>query len=907
VERDIVAVVNEYAALVLGELKGQNLSAVEQAHREANFEPTFVTTVEQAVALLDGKPWRALLVDITAPGASRFCQEARGRRALYNVPLIGLSPKLTDLAFLNALRWGADDLVALGAAEALRARLSATPNRLAPLASATRGDAVVADADQGRCDLLGRVLSNAGYNVKYALDAVTARFFALKTSPELIVLNADVLEARRLIEDSRAVGKRARWVVMTRQKSVDQLRSDLSRLTSVTVMSSHGPPENVLFSANLLNTTNESKQRNDERALYGTMVLFRSVGDERDECGFSYSISSAGLYIRTLLPPPANEVWLEVIPAGQNRRVRLAAKVAWSRTFGQPGAETAPPGFGLRIVDGLGEDLGLWEAGFRSLAPESPESVPGAPALSPSFRVPSPAGRLGLSYAPSVAPVQIDGVPSGLPPSVPSRPSFRTSTPSSPSITVPRPQMRSTSIAPMPVLASQPPAWSAREPLTKPVERMTRAPNPTSNDDRGRTVLGMGIPADIRGAQPPVSDNPGMQPTDLAKLLADAGLLDTPSPDSVSPRESLPPETESERAPVSLNPGDLESLPPRPGTGKAADDAEAAPQDPTLDIGPDENLNETTEQTSVAEVLERLFDPGAGANPSNAQAQGTPAASEALARTVPDAPAVTAAVPETIPPGRLSTPRPTANSSVSPKPAALPAETASARKRVWAAAAAGLAVVALAAAAPLFIRNSPQKDKAVRARTETHSVAANPPVLPREVAAAPSTVEPSTVEPSGTEPGATEPGSTGLLNAAVMESGATPIAEVPTFQAAEPSAALNSSTPISATAPLDATTSAVMPVVQPVRDAPPNVPDDANTLPENMAYIYIASPLKQALVFVHGVPYGATNQWLRTKCGLRFVRLGTAPGRWLSPGVPSRVRCRAGNVIEIAGDNPAPR
>jgi hypothetical protein len=44
---------------------------------------------------------------------------------------------------------------------------------------------------------------------------------------------------------------------------------------------------------------------------------------------------------------------------------------------------------------------------------------------------------------------------------------------------------------------------------------------------------------------------------------------------------------------------------------------------------------------------------------------------------------------------------------------------------------------------------------------------------------------------------------------------------------------------------------------------------------------------------------GGTNAWLETKCGPRFIRLGSAPGKWLSEGVPSKLQCRAANRVEL--------
>jgi hypothetical protein len=65
-----------------------------------------------------------------------------------------------------------------------------------------------------------------------------------------------------------------------------------------------------------------------------------------------------------------------------------------------------------------------------------------------------------------------------------------------------------------------------------------------------------------------------------------------------------------------------------------------------------------------------------------------------------------------------------------------------------------------------------------------------------------------------------------------------------------------------------------------------------------MAWLYVHSTATTH-VFVHGIDHGETNQWLKSRCGGRFVRLGTAPGSWLSAGVPVKLRCRQSNEIDL--------
>jgi hypothetical protein len=398
--------VSQGRLLVLGNLKGSALAALETARRDTGYDATILARADDAIHELDRPQLRALVVDLTTPGAARFCQEARARRALFNVPLIALSPKLTELAFSNAQRWGADDVVALGAAEALAARLEFIPEIAAPLAMATRGEAVIADTDRGRCDVLGRVLANAGFNVKYATDPVATRFYLNKNNVKLFVLNTELGDPATMIAEARAAGNPADWVVTTKTLAVDALREELSRSERVIVMPSHGPPENALFAINLLQPSSDAQRRTELRALHAAVVVFRALSWDHDEHGFTYSVSAGGLYLRTLVRPPKERVWLELTPPNVPRKVKLLAEVAWSRTFGQPGAETAPPGFGVRIVDGQGDDLTLWRQGFESLDIKSPAAA-GMPELRPSttsFRIPLPA-QAATVRANSLAPV----------------------------------------------------------------------------------------------------------------------------------------------------------------------------------------------------------------------------------------------------------------------------------------------------------------------------------------------------------------------------------------------------------------------------------------------------------------------------------------------------------------------
>lgn len=565
--------------LILGNFRGASRSALTTATNSLRLDVAEFSDVDEAIAALESQPWKAILVDTTLSGASRFCAEARALRSLFDVPLIALSPRLTDLAFLNGLRWGADDVVALGAAEPLAVRLTALfANQPSVETPSSRGIAVVADPDRRRGDGLGRALHLAGYTVKYASDPVSARYYLSKSDTDLYVLNTELAEPTTLL-GSGEQNPDCRTVILAKPTQLSELEQQFHGNRSVVVMSAGGPPENVLFAVNLL-FPNEASKRGETRALFGTVVFFRAVGDYRDECGFSYTASPQGIYVRTLAPAPSDKVWVELIPPDGERRVRLVGRVAWSRPFGSPGGEAAPPGFGVRIVDGLGEDLALWSSCLRSLEFRAPATlVPEARFSTPMSRLSSPDDLRPLFVAPPdrqptppsepkgdietkepSAPAQVDvddaaTNPSVAAPSSPGAASSADSAPRSPdaAASTDSPQAATPSLTG----ATSPPGSNAKlkAPTSLPISRLRGAANQVSTrpslrlsvpgpaGTRRESLLRSGKLSRHPGEEPhppepaPVPNRPGRGQTvlGLGLLKRDGSVRDTTAPDTASP------------------------------------------------------------------------------------------------------------------------------------------------------------------------------------------------------------------------------------------------------------------------------------------------------------------------------------------------------------------------------------
>lgn len=930
--RDIVSRVSRREVLVLGTFNGAAQAAIEHAHDDSGLCAAFHANADAAIGALDERDWRALMVDLTTPGAVRLCHEARARRALFNVPLIALTPRLTELAFSNALRAGADDVAALGAAESLRVRLANLPPERISVTDPARGEVVIADGDRGRCDVLGRVLANAGYRVRYAIDAVTARFYAQRNELALYVCNSELCDPTELILTARQHSDFP-WIVTTRQLDVDAVRRDLASFSRVAVMSAHSPPENLLFVLNSLGPDSAARRRSGQRALHGSVALFRGAGQEADECGFTYSVSTRGVYIRTLLPAPAGDVWLELIPPLKTRRVRLLARVAWSRHFAQAGGESAPAGFGLRVVDGLGQDLRLWEEGARQLVEGNALTGEGRKTQQGGgFRVPLPSNRpprprraittlRGSAMVPSAAasstPPQASHLVN-LQPAAPAHQEERRADADRP--------RRSTRLG-MGLLSDHPPAPS------KKVDAASSA--------IGRTLPGMPAPScdQTEEIPPPAPDSAAslVEPASPAPFerLSASELLSWPPEAWPSEEQFRAAFGSLEVTPLVPSTTALEQATPHPGAAPpvnetpvsevtAGDETHAHPWTqreagaatphpdaaPPVDPGEERHATEpeggvTRGEEATSKEWQPELTPFSRARAHDAES--TPLLAPASVNLAPlpeDLPMADGVPSSRRDESQFALARAT-SASTSPLPKAEPAspttpETArraahSPRRprrstQVW-------TLGALVALAGIFaLTLTPKRLNWMAARAIDAPSSAVPSVTNSRAnadRAAPHAATHSSsmhVTRHGTRSGAAPSEQLPGLSHETTPS--------PSAHARQPSVPASSS---EATATLPPTPAAEAWTLTPLAQLPSSIPaaPPGEGLAEDLAWLFVQAP-GASRVYVHGIDYGETNRWLQAKCGTRFVRLGTAPGHWSSSGLPTQLRCRQANVLRAA-------
>ena len=400
--------------IALGNLAGELKTSLEAAARAAGLELLLTREPARAFIELERDGALAVLVDMATLGAEQFCKRARGTERLRSVPVIGMSRHPNELGFARVFAWGADDLVPLGARLPLEHRLLVLRDTTRPDTSGF-GQAVVAEATTQRRALVGRVLAQAGYEVKFAVDRGAVELYASQSETRLVVISAALGDPRRIIEAAARAGALPTWIVTVEARSTQRLAASLAGLDRVAVTSTAGSPEDVLFLANEL-VFSKGARRREWRALYATPVAFRAAGGDADEYGFSYDASPSGLYVRSLLPCATDDVEVELRLPNRDDRVRLSGKVMRRFAFGSGAIASAPPGFSVKL-EGPEGPLARWtEACAELIAAASSESMPPRP-RSPSQPVlASPGlGAKEVSLAVPPATVSIESVVAPLP------------------------------------------------------------------------------------------------------------------------------------------------------------------------------------------------------------------------------------------------------------------------------------------------------------------------------------------------------------------------------------------------------------------------------------------------------------------------------------------------------------
>ena len=363
--------------LIVGPFGDAATRRIAEAAGSAGFPVAIVGRCEEAAKALEVARPFAMIVKMDAPGAEQACAYFRSQAWLSRVPIFGVAPESTDVAFTELFTWGGDDLVSIASPYPVLRRLRGLPAAPAAPPPAAHGAgapslrAVVAGPVATWRSLIGRALHSGGFAVSFAATPEALAEESLADGVRVVVAASDLPGggAVAALESARQRGSKAPWIVVTPPKGIADAIATIEALGPAATMDAFAPPENILFVVNELLAARGVDKRVSPRLLYGTAVAFRLAGRAEDEVGFTYNVSAGGAYVRTLDPPePGQEVWLELWPPRSERRVRLAGHVAWRRAFGPVGTSTVPAGFGVKLTEGLSGDLDRWRGGCGAFA-----------------------------------------------------------------------------------------------------------------------------------------------------------------------------------------------------------------------------------------------------------------------------------------------------------------------------------------------------------------------------------------------------------------------------------------------------------------------------------------------------------------------------------------------------------
>ncbi len=384
--------------LVLGKFSAERRRSLSAMATAAGLEMENQEGPAEALTWLDGHDPAGLLFEASVPRAEKVVAKLRAKRHLWHVPVLAMVSNPDDIWVQQHFAAGGDDLLALDSGSALLDRLRTIPHAAAPTGKAAV-KAVVAESDRGRCDLLGRTLALAGYDVKYAGDMRSLEFFVTRYETDLVVASASLGDIREQHGKQRAAGTNSAWMVLAGRRELELQQAAFRGLERVQVLGAQLPPDQLLFCANGLVRGSGPEQRVARRIPFGTLVVFRSSGSDVDDLGFTGNLGQNGLFVRTLAAPVTRTIWLELRPPREKSRVRLEGRVAWRRS-GEVSERfcPAPFGIGIELLDGLGDGLRQYESAVTALLGES-----GSSAKIPVVTEPEPVGSLSAEPSPVIA------------------------------------------------------------------------------------------------------------------------------------------------------------------------------------------------------------------------------------------------------------------------------------------------------------------------------------------------------------------------------------------------------------------------------------------------------------------------------------------------------------------------
>ena len=319
-------------------------SALQQAVVE---DPAAFATFPAVAAIVLGGPG----ADAGVASETLLTGEAlRKDERLERVAIFAAAARPTTSDYVAALTSGIDDLLTdpsdvTGVALRFRAAREAAAGSPPSL---RRGLAWAIGSKTVRSAARARALRAAGFRAMEGPGDTGAPWLAEPRLALVVWETRDPELALAEVRRARTAGTLCRFVLCVPEAVATAVALECEKLDGVRAIPETAPPDSVVFLVNQMAEFSLHNQRATRRRLASTLVTFR--GADRSDLGLSYNVSAGGLYVRTLAPPQSGRVELSV-EVGAAQPAQVVGEVAWSRALSHDGTATAPPGFGVKIVE----------------------------------------------------------------------------------------------------------------------------------------------------------------------------------------------------------------------------------------------------------------------------------------------------------------------------------------------------------------------------------------------------------------------------------------------------------------------------------------------------------------------------------------------------------------------------
>jgi len=375
--------------LVFGKLRPERKRSLSGMAAAAKMSLIAVEEPGEALAWLETNDPHCVIVDASAPRLDKIIAKLRSKRQANLVPVLALVQSPDDLFIEQYFSWGGDEIVSMEAGASLLERLKAVPRE--PPKNNPGRRVVIGDPDKAHCDVIGRAFAQAGFDVKSAIDRKSLEFLVKQYEPPVVVVNATFGELPELIARSRQNRSKAGWVILAARRDFEAQQTALTEHERCVVVGVQSSPWQLLYRANEVARNAAAERRIQPRLHVGSQVLFRASGGDDDDVGVCFNVSLGGMFVRSMAPVAAEQVWLEWRVPHEKTRIRLEGQVVWRQTsMIDPGRASSPLGFGVKFSDYLGSARGHLERAIESLSDQlakrslSTLAAPAAPPAPPA-------------------------------------------------------------------------------------------------------------------------------------------------------------------------------------------------------------------------------------------------------------------------------------------------------------------------------------------------------------------------------------------------------------------------------------------------------------------------------------------------------------------------------------------